>query len=290
MESGFRGYHPYIIFFYYICAAILLMYFNHPLFLCVAFLLFIAVNGCHDRCASLKKWTVPFIWMSVFFILLNALFVSRGTHILFYFRGNQVTLEAIVYGVVMAITVLSIMMLFTSFNLILNGNKFLYVFSKFLPRTALLLLLALRFIPLLRKRFAEISAVQRVRGTSMSVGSIRERARNGMLMVQVLLTWSLEEAIQTADSMKARGYGIGRKSSYIPYKMGKRDWIWGTTLLLLSAFCLWGGIFGYGKIMIYPQLGTLHLYPLDWILLSCMTIILSFPLLVEGRERLRWRK
>ena len=29
--------------------------------------------------------------------------------------------------------------------------------------------------------------------------------------MQILLTWSLEEAIETADSMKARGYGMGKE-------------------------------------------------------------------------------
>jgi len=227
--------------------------------------------------------------MSLFFIVLNPFLVSRGTNILFYFRGKQVTLEATMYGVVMAIALVSVIVMFVSFNILLNGNKFLYIFSKVLPRTAFLLMLAIRFVPLLKSRFDEIRAVQRVRGTTMTVGSLRQRARNGMHMIQILLTWSLEEAIQTADSMKARGYGIGKKTSYIPYRMEKRDWGWLITLLILFSICIWGGTLGYGKIVIYPELGTLHLYTLDWMLFGCMIVIIAFPLIVEGRERLRWK-
>lgn len=289
MENGFRGYHPYVVLFYYLCTGFLIMYFKHPLFLVTALVLLILVNVSHDRGASLKKWTIPLLIMSLFFIVLNPFLVSRGATILFYFRDRQVTLEAMMYGVVMALALVGVLILFVSFNLILNGNKFLFIFSKVLPRTAFLIMLAIRFVPLLKSRYDEIAAVQRVRGTTMSVGGIKERASNGMNMIQILLTWSLEEAIQTADSMKARGYGVGEKSSYIQYRMQKHDWFWLTGMLSLLIICIVGGILGYGKILIYPQLGTLHLFTLDWVVLICMIVLISFPLLVEGRERLRWR-
>lgn len=289
MDNGFCGYHPYVIFFYYICTGFLVMYVTHPLFLGVALLILIGVNVSHDKGSALKKWAIPLVAMSLIFILLNPFLVSRGTHILFYFRGKQVTLEALIYGATTAASLVSILVMFISFNLILNGNKFLYICSKVLPRTAFLLMLAIRFVPLLKRRFDEIAAVQRVRGTTMTVGRLRERARNGMHMIQILLTWSLEEAVQTADSMKSRGYGSGKKSSYIAYRMEKRDWIWLLTMGILLIVCIVGGMLGYGKIIIYPALGTLHLYPLDWVLFIFMIILLSFPLLVEGREWLKWK-
>lgn len=289
MENGFRGYHPYVIFIYYLCTGFLIMYFKHPLFLVIALILLILVNLTHDRGDALRRWAIPLLIMGMFFIILNPFLVSRGSTILFYFRDRQVTLEAITYGIVMALALISMLILFVSFNVILNGNKFLIIFSNILPRTAFLIMLAVRFVPLLKGRYDEIAAVQRVRGTTMSMGGFRERASNGMNMIQILLTWSLEEAIQTADSMKARAYGVGKKSSYIQYRMQQHDWIWLIIMLLLVIGCILGGVLGYGKIVIYPQLGTLHLYPLDWLLLVFMMLLISFPLLVEGREWLRWR-
>lgn len=289
METGFRSYHPFVIFFYYVCVGTLAMFFNHPIFLATALILLIFVNVTHDRGQALRKWVPMLFMMSTFIMILNPFFVSRGSTILFYFRGKQVTLEAAMYGFVFALSITTILMMFISFNLILNGNKFLFVFSKVLPRTAFLTMLAIRFVPLLKARLEEINAVQHTRGFTMDVGTIRVRARSGILRLQILLTWSLEEAIQTSDSMKARGYGLGKRSSYIPYKMEKRDWIWLAVLASLFVFCLIGGSLGYGKILIYPELGTLHLFPLDWVVLICMVIINSFPLLAEGGELARWK-
>lgn len=289
MESGFRGYHPYVIFSYYVCVGFLAMYFKHPLFLIVALIILMFVTISHDGGKSLKKWAPILLLMSTMFILLNPFLVSRGTNILFYFRGKQVTLEATMYGVVMSLAIVSVLVMFISFNLILNGNKFLFIFSKVLPRTAFLTMLSIRFVPLLKERLDEINAVQRIRGMTIKEGTIRNRAKNGLVMIQILLTWSLEEAIETSASMKSRGYGIGKKSSYIPYKMEKRDWGWLLTLFTLFLICIAGGLLGYGKIVIYPQLGTLQLYPLDWVLFIAMMILVSFPLIVEGREYLRWK-
>lgn len=289
MENGFRGIHPFVVLFYYICVGTLAMYFNHPLFLIIILILMIGVNLTHDRGKTLKKWAPLLLTMSTFFILLNPLFVSRGTTILFYFLDRQVTLEAFIYGIVMALGIVIILTLFVSFNLILNGNKFLYIFSQILPRTAFLLMLSIRFVPLLKSRLNEISDVQRIRGMAVTSGRPKDRVKNGMIMLQILLTWSLEEAVQTADSMKARGYGTGKKTSYILYRMAKRDWVWLLSIFTLLGICIAGGSLGYGKIYIYPELGTLHLYPLDWLLLGSMMILVAFPLFVEGREQLRWK-
>lgn len=289
MENGFRGYHPFVLFFYYVCVGILAMYFNHPLFLAVACILLIAVNATHDKGRALKKWVPMLVGMSIIIVLINPFLNAKGTNILFYFRGKQVTLEATMYGVVMALSLVLILLMFISFNLILNGNKFLFVFSKFLPRTTFLTMLVIRFVPLLKRRFDEINDVQRIRGMTMASGTLRERAKNGMIMMQILLTWSLEEAIETADSMKARGYGTGKRSPYIPYKMDKLDKGWLLTLVLLFTICIVGGVLGYGKLIIYPQLGALQIHAFDWILLGCMTLLMSFPLLVEGREQVKWK-
>src|SRR5690625_1625522 len=265
------------------------MYFNHPIFLMTGLMLLILVNMSHDGGKALKKWVLILLLMSVIIIILNPFLVSRGTNILFYFRGKQVTLEAFVYGITMALFIVNIIILFISFNLILNGNRFLYIFSKVLPRTAFLIMLSIRFVPLLKNRLDQISEVQQVRGMSMTNGSLKNRLQTGLLRLQILLSWSLEEAVQTADSMKARGYGLGEKTAYIPYKMLKRDWFMLVTMSLLFFICLAGGMLDYGKMTIYPELGPLFFFPIDWILFICMIILFSIPIFAKGREKIRWK-
>jgi len=289
VNNGFRRFHPFILFLYYIVSGILIMLYNHPIFMIIAMCLFIGVNITHDNGKALRKWMIPLFIMGSIFALLNPLLVSRGTHILFYVDNRQITLEALMFGITMALMLITVIILFVSFNLILNGNKFLYLFSKIVPRTAFLMMLAIRFVPLLKRRYDEINAVYRVRGMTIFHGSLKDRANNGMNMLQTLLTWSLEEAIQTADSMQARGYQSRKKSSYTLYKMTKADWMLFSILIVILIVGMLGASFGYGKIVIYPTLGTLQFYAGDWIVLFCMMLAISLPLIVEGIEWLRWK-
>lgn len=288
MTNGFERMHPFVLFLYYVAVCVLAMFINHPLFLGIGCIVLIAVNWTHDNGQAVKKWIPMLSVMSTVIILVNPFINSRGTHIFFYFRGKQVTLEALLYGVVLSMSLVLILLMFISFNLILNGNKFLFVFSRFLPRTAFLIMLSIRFVPLLKRRLDEISDVQRVKGLSLKVGTIRQRAKSGMVLMQILLTWSLEEAIETSDSMRARGYGLGKRSPYIPYRMTRNDIGWLVTLATLLLICLVGGLLGYGEIIIYPQLGTLQLYPIDWLVFVSMVVIMAFPLIIEGRELFKW--
>ena len=288
MGNGIQSIHPFVMFFYYSCVGFFAMFFNHPIFLLAGCLSLLAVNLAHDSMRALKQWAPMMIIMALLISLINPFINSRGTHIFFYFRGKQVTLEATLYGIVSSMSLIMILMLFISLNAVLNGNKLLYIFSRILPKTAFLVMLSIRFVPLLRRRLTEIQDVQRLKGMTVRQGTIRNRAKSGMSIMQILLAWSLEEAIETADSMKARGYGTGKRSPYIPYRITKMDRNWLVYLVLFFIISIVGGFLGYGKIIIYPQLGTLHLYSLDWVVLFSSLAVTLFPVFVEGREQLKW--
>ena len=51
--------------------------------------------------------------------------------------------------------------------------------------------------------------------------------------LQVLLICSLEDALQTADSMQARGFGVTKRTTYIRYRMERRDWYTLNYLIIL---------------------------------------------------------
>lgn len=288
MGNGIQSIHPFVMFFYYSCVSFFAMFFNHPIFLIAGCLSLLAVNLAHDSMQAVKQWAPMMIIMALLISLINPFINSRGTHIFFYFRGKQVTLEATLYGIVSSMSLIMILMLFISLNAVLNGNKLLYIFSRILPKTAFLVMLSIRFVPLLRRRLTEIQDVQRLKGMTVRQGTIRNRAKSGMSIMQILLAWSLEEAIETADSMKARGYGTGKRSPYIPYRITKMDRNWLVYLVLFFIISIVGGFLGYGKIIIFPQLGTLHLYSLDWVVLFSSLAVMLFPVFVEGRERLKW--
>ncbi|MEH7414604.1 energy-coupling factor transporter transmembrane component T [Neobacillus drentensis] len=289
MRLRFDRFHPLVTFVFYAGAVSLLILMLHPLFLISSIAVVILINIRHDRLKGLRRWWFFIITTFLLMVIMNPLFNERGRHLLVEINEHRVTLEAVVYGGMNAFSIIGIIALFVSYNIIMTPNKLLFIFAKVLPQFAVLLMLTLRFIPLMRRRLEEISVVQKSKGLTVSHGNWRERAKTGMLYVQTLLTFSLEEAIQTADSMKARGYGQGPRSSYEYFKINKTDIIAILYLLGLFGFIVIERFSGFGVLTVYPIMESWHLSLIDRAVFICNIMFLSFPLLVEAGGIFRWR-
>ncbi|QOR66377.1 energy-coupling factor transporter transmembrane protein EcfT [Cytobacillus suaedae] len=290
MEHRFEQFHPTVIFLYYVGALSLVMLMLHPLFLAGGFVVVLVINLVQGHLEGLKRWGFLMLSMFTFILILNPLFNERGRTVLFEIGNHRVTLEAVTYGGMTAISIISVIALFVSYNEVMTPNKLLFLFSRFLSQFAILLMLTLRFIPLMRRRLAEISAVQSSKGISVLHGHLKDKAKNGLLYVQVLLTYSLEEAIQTADSMKARGYGSGKRSTYEHFHLKKADVL--AISFLASIFIIlvfWRLYSGFGYLTVYPRMETVELSGLEIVSLVGYLIFVSFPLLVKGWGYVRWR-
>lgn len=242
-----------------------------------------------DKLEQVKSWWKVFVMMSLFILIVNPLVNHRGNTVLFYLGSNSITLEAVVSGIVLACSLLAILLVVTTYNRIISPNKFIYLFGRILPQTALLLMLSIRFVPLLRRRLNEIILVQSSRGLSVSQGSLKSRTRSGIHMVQILLTWSLEEALQTADSMKARGYGTRKRTQYQAFLWRTKDTILVALMILLVVPILLLTTKGVGILEIYPTLTPLSFGVREWVSYILYCLFISLPLLLEGREVIRWR-
>ncbi|WP_160719036.1 energy-coupling factor transporter transmembrane component T [Bacillus sp. USDA818B3_A] len=289
MRTRFDRFHPLVSFLFYAGAAALLILMLHPIFLFISSLLVLMINILHDRLQGIRRWSVFMLTTFLLMVIMNPLFNERGRHLLFELNDHRFTLEAVVYGGMNALSIIGIIALFVSYNVIMTPNKLLFLFAKILPQFAVLLMLTLRFIPLMRRRLEDISLVQKSKGLSVSQGRWGARMKTGMLYVQTLLTFSLEEAIQTADSMKARGYGKGPRTTYEYFKIKQSDIAALIYLLLLFSFIVVERISGFGVLTIYPIMESWHLSILDTAVLIGYSMFLGFPILVEAGGMLRWR-
>ena len=289
MDRGFSSVHPFVCFTYYFLIIVFAMLLFHPVYLLLSLAAAIIYNILFDKGKTLLKSWRLYVIMGMAVLIANPLFSHRGSRVLFYFVDNPITLEAVTYGVIMALSLLTVLVTFVSFQHVVDHHKFMYLFSSFLPRTAFLIMMSIRFIPLLIIRLKQITIVRKTMGMDATRGTVKKRVSDGMQILHILITWSLEEALQTADSMKARGYGISKRSSYFEYRMGKRDWILLTIELLLAAVIITGWYLGYGTLKIYPALGVMSANLTYLMFYTAFGILLVIPIFEEGREILAWR-
>lgn len=284
--------HPAVYIIYYLVLIIFAFLFNNPYYLisllvCVSVL--IILQGISSEFKNLIRFFIP---MSLLIIILNPL-VSHVGVTKIYLMGNYfITLEAVTYGILMSLSLLIILLLFTSYSNAVSYQEMLYIFSKKFPNISMIIIMALRFIPLLNFRLSEVNKVfqfdqKHFNNEKKDEGKI-DKLKNTAKMLAVVVSWSLEESMLTANSMKARGYGITQRTSYLSFKFRKIDYYFMVIVLVSALVCIVGLLQGQGRIEIYPQLNfsfsenIFNMYYFSFLILLLPLIYLEF------KERSVW--
>ena len=100
--------------------------------------------------------------------------------------------------------------------------------------------MCLRFVPKFIKEASVISDGQKCVGRSVENGSLIKRAKHGITIFSILVTWSLENAIETSDSMKCRGYGEKGRTAFSLYHFDKRDFLCFIFMIITFGAAIWG--------------------------------------------------
>ncbi|UOF92595.1 energy-coupling factor transporter transmembrane protein EcfT [Fodinisporobacter ferrooxydans] len=290
MKKVFEELHPFSSSLYFFGFILLNMIFMHPIYLASGLIGIVLVNVCVDRGQQLRSFLPYYILTGIAVTLANPLFSHRGRYILFYFMNQPITFESVLYGVTMMLSLLNILVCFVAYNQVVSSGKFLFLFSRAFQKVGLLIMLSVRFVPLVKRRMSQIMMVQKTRGVNPWQGAMRKRIADATRILEILITWSLEEALQTAASMKARGYGIRLiRSSYHPYRFHLIDFFWIGTLVCLISICIAEWFRGYGVLPIYPVFHWAKFDDTQWFLYACFCLYTIFPVLLEGKERIRWQ-
>jgi energy-coupling factor transport system permease protein len=271
--------HPGALLGYFAGLFALNFMYPHPVFhgtVCVGtFLLAFYYGGLYKMGRLLRLGFLT----GVCIVLLNICLNHRGSHLLFYFLGNPVTLEAAVYGVHAGLLMMTMMAGFLSFNALLDQQRFLYLFAKILPKIALILHMAMRYTGVFGQKARELTEIQKLRGTWGGPGKWRHRIRRSAMLLTALAAWNLEEGMETALVLKARGYGRGRRSAYALYAFTGSD----AAFLAVSA-----GLTGMlvlarerAQYAFYPALAPVNMSINQWLTWGMLAAYLGLPLVLE---------
>ena len=289
-RDAFAHYHPVINMLYFALVMGCTMVLTHPvcliLSLSCALTYAIYLNG-KKAVRFNVLYMLPFLIITA---LINPAFTHQGVTILTYLpSGNPLTLESILYGVSAAFLLICIIAWFSCFNAVITSDKFVYLFGRIIPALSLILSMSLRFVPRFTAQIKVISNAQRCVGRDASSGGIIKRARHGIKILSVLVTWALENAIDTADSMKSRGYGLPGRTAFSIYRFDKRDKRAMLYLLFCGAVIITGAAFGRLKFYYYPIMTGAE--PTIWQigLFAVYFALCAMPIILNVKEDLKWK-
>mgnify|MGYP003757085061 FL=1 len=290
MKDTFSTYHPAVNFLYFTLVLLFSMFFMHPaclgISLLCAFCYSVYLNGKKALRFNVK-YMLPMLIVTA---LINPAFNHEGGTILTYLRdGNPLTLESITYGIAAAVMLITVICWFSCYNAVMTSDKFVYLFGRVIPALSLILSMTLRFVPRFKAQLKVVSNAQRCIGRDVSNGSLLQRAKHGIRILSVMVTWALENAIETADSMKSRGYGLPGRTAFSIYRFDRRD----KNAMLFLLFC--GGYIISGAFMdglywrYFPTMKGVGLMPYPVSLYFCYFALCLAPVVINIKEDRKWK-
>lgn len=237
--------HPAVGFFYIAAVLVITMITMNPYLLAISCITSIIVMGYLKGLSELRKNIVPDISVIIFTVGIQPVFSGSGKTVLYYVNDRAVYLEGYIYGLVIAMLLITVFNWCTVMRILMDSEKWMYLIGRLSPTLAMMITMILRFIPLMRQRYRVIHEGQVGMGRYNNLYSKKknvlyafmgfiEKIRHRIKEISILISWSLENSIETSDSMESRGYGLKGRTSYHRYILKKTDMI--QMILIAGAF------------------------------------------------------
>lgn len=286
--KAFENYHPFVTLVYFLSVLSVSMFVMNPIIeitaLVGALLFSLVTQKQRDVFKSLAFYGAMFFLV----ILTNPLFSHLGETKLFYLGKNPVTLEALLYGASIAVTIIAVMVWCRCYSEIMTSDKFLYIFGKAIPKLSLIISTALRFVPLFKRQLRKVSRAQKAMGLYSSDSFIDNVKSTGRVFIS-MIAWSLENAMETSSSMKARGYGTKERSNFSLYKFKLRDAGLLSVCVLLLSCVLYGAAKGALAFEYYPAVSEIEFSAISVLSFISFAVLSLLPFIIEIKEVLLWK-
>lgn len=277
----FDSYHPTINLLFFTAAILCTICFNHPVFAGIsytaAFAYSVKLNG--KRALLFDLCLVPFIAAYAgFYSYYNHFGITPLRQ---NFIGNSITLEALTYGTVLGIIIAAFIMWMSCLFAVFSADKVVYLFGRVSPKLSLFLSILLRSVPRIRESAGRINVSQRGVGRGVKDGSLPRRLLNVLRLFSILITWTLESFVESARSMKCRGYSLKGRTAFSIYRFDNRDrgFVIGLTVCLTLTFM--AAILDQTDIYYDPEIIMNRITPMSYLFYIAYAVLLLMPLMMQ---------
>ncbi len=282
---SFEDLNPIAVSVYFLTVTMISMFTMDVFLIVISFFGALAYFFTKNGLSNPKSHLFPVLIFTVT-SLINPFISHNGATVLFVLNNNPVTLESFLYGLVMAAMLTGVLYWFKIFSSIMTSDKLIYVFGALSPKIALMLSLSLRYVPYFTSQVKKVKAAQTALGLYKE-DNIIDRIKGAMRIFSVMVTWVLENGIITADSMTARGYGVGKRSRFSIFSWKP----WDLLLLVLSCafafislMCLKNASFSYYPYFELPHLNAVTIT--GYISYFALSLL---PTIIHAKEAAKWR-
>lgn len=291
MKDAFSQMHPIVNFIFFAFVIGFSMFIMNPACLLIS-LVCALVNALYLNGKKAVRLSVLYLLPTIIIIaIVNPVFNHDGVTMLAYFPwDNPLTLESIIYGIATAVLLSSIVLWFSCFNEVMTSDKFIYLFGRVIPSLSLVLSMALRFVPKFIFQFNVIRNSQKCIGRDISDGKLLQRLKNAAKIISIMISWALENAIETADSMKSRGHGLKGRTAFSIYRFSKRDVAVLSLIMTSGVILIIMSVLDVAKFRYFPSVKGNVISAPAIIYYALYFSLMIMPLAINVWEGIKWKR
>jgi energy-coupling factor transport system permease protein len=235
-------------------AATLVLY--HPLVLLTLLGAVLAAGAGAGVGARLLRATrtAAIVWLPI--VLVNVLVSREGLTVfarlgdLGPFGQGDLTVEAVVYGAVIALKVMLLILVTTLASLAVDPDETLRILRRLSFRSALTASLATRMVPVLAADTKRLAEAQRTRPDGGAHG-----ARGRLALVRAVIAGSLDRAMDVAATLEVRGFATARRAPRLHRPLSRHDRAFMCSAAAIVALAVAGRVSGAAQFDAYPEIG-----------------------------------
>jgi energy-coupling factor transport system permease protein len=236
-----------------LAAAALVLF--HPLVLTVllAAILSAGFSAGVGRALVRSMRTGAIVWVPI--VLVNVLVSREGLTVfarlgdLGPFGQGNLTVEAVVYGAVIALKVMLLILITTLASLTVDPDEMLRILRRLSFRSALTASLATRMLPVLAADSQRLAEAQRTRPEGPPRG-----ARGRVALLGAVIAGSLDRAMDVAATLEVRGFATARRAPRSARPFSRHDLAFLLSAAAVLALSITGRVGGAASFNAYPEL------------------------------------
>ena len=287
---GFEACHPAVNLLYFAAVIFGMVSFKHPIFLGISYFCAFAYSVKRNRWKAVA-FDLTLIPLSAVFALYYSAYHHFGmTELGINFVGNRLTLESMVYGLVLGFVIAGVMIWFSCVYSVFATDKVVYLFGKVSPRLSLFLAILLRMVPRIKNEGRRINTAQRGIGRGTNQGNLFRRIVNCVRVGSMLISWTIGALKVASDSMRSRGSVLRGRTAFSIYRFDNRDRAYVIGLFACLTVTYMGYLLRQTRMVYDPRLLWTPVTAMSWVFWFGYAVFCLMPLGLELWTEWRFRR
>ncbi len=225
--------------------------------------------GVREEVIRALRWALPF---ALVFALLNPLWSHDGLTVVARlgevgpFGEVDVTLESIVYGLVIGLQIVVVLLATRLMSLCVDADELLRSSRRVSFHSALTAALATRMVPILAADSRRLAEAQRARG----------RSPQRLAIVGAVVGGALDRSLDVAATLEVRGYGSTRRAPRYRRPWSRHDLAFAASAAAIALLALFAHLAGVASFEPYPTIQVALGAPAA-LLCAALTVVALLP-------------